>query len=111
MSPEAHKELTSERQEKKDEIDEQIDHLDKLIMNCDPLTKPAFIDARQVFIQAREKIKSDRKMETDIQLENGHNSDLNSLRNRSGKTAQTFFRDFVKRIEVDHAVKPAAELN
>ncbi|MCK1859620.1 protein SidB, partial [Legionella pneumophila] len=103
--------LTSERREKKAEIDEEIENLDDIIRKADPLAKPGLINAREALVQAREKIKSDRKMETDTQYANGHNSDWSTLHNRSGKSAQTFFREFVQRTEEDHAVKSAPEIN
>ncbi len=106
-----HKELTSERHKKKAEIDEEIANLDGIIRKADPLAKPGLANARDALVQAREKIKSDRKMETDVQYANGHNSDWNELHNRSGKSAQTFFREFVQRTEADHAVKSIPEIN
>lgn len=106
-----HKELTSERRAKKAAIDDEIGSLDNIIRNADPLTKPGLNNAREALVQAREKIKSDRKMETDMQYDNGHNSDWTSLHNRSGKSAQTFFREFVQRTEDDHAVKSVPEIN
>lgn len=102
-----HKELTSERRKKKAEIDKEIEKIDK----SDLLTKPELAKARETLVQAREKIKSDRKMETDSRYENGHNSDWGSLHNRSGKSAQVFFTEFVQRIEEDHAVKSAPVVN
>lgn len=69
------------------------------------------VNAREVLVEAREKIKSDRKMETDSQYANGHNSEWSTLHNRSGNSAQTFFRGFVQRTEEDHAVKSALEIN
>ncbi|CZG61245.1 TPA: Dot/Icm T4SS effector SidB [Legionella pneumophila subsp. pneumophila] len=106
-----HKELSSERHKKKAEIDEEIANLDDIIRKADPLAKPGLANARDALVQAREKIKSDRKMETDVQYANGHNSDWNALHNRSGKSAQTFFREFVQRTEADHAVKSIPEIN
>lgn len=106
-----HKELTSERRAKKAEIDDEIANLDDIIQNADPLAKPGLTNARTALVQAREKIKSDRKMETDSQYANGHNSDWSTLHNRSGKSAQTFFREFVLRTAEDHAVKIAPEIN
>lgn len=106
-----HKELTSDRQAKKAEIDDQIEQLNDVIETADPLAKPGLKDAKEALVQAREKIKSDRKMETYSQSSNGHNSDWSSLHNRSGKSAQTFFRDFVQRTADDHAVKNAPKMN
>ena len=102
-----HKELTSERRKKKAEIDKEIEKIDK----SDLLAKPELAKARETLVQDREKIKSDRKMETDNRYENGHNSDWGSLDNRSGKSAQAFFTEFVQRIEEDHAVKSAPVVN
>lgn len=106
-----HKVLTSERREKKAKIDEGIENLDNIIRKADPLAKPGLTNAREALVQAREKIKSDRKMETVTQYANGHNADWSTLHNRSGKSAQTFFREFVQRTEEDHAVKSVPEIN
>ncbi len=106
-----HKELTSERRAQKAKIDEEIENLDDIIQKADPLTKPELAKARASLVQARAKIKSDRKMETDLQDVNGHNEDWFLLHNRSGKSAQAFFRDFVQRTEEDHAVKSTPEIN
>lgn len=106
-----HKVLTSGRREKKAEIDEEIANLDDIIQKADPLTKPGLANAREALVQAREKIKSERKMETDVQDDNGHNSDWSSLHNRSGKSARTVFSEFVQRTEEDHAIKSAPKIN
>ncbi|WP_133137497.1 alpha/beta fold hydrolase [Legionella rowbothamii] len=106
-----HKELTSDRREKKAKIDKEIANLDDIIHKADPLTKPGLAKAREAVVEAREKIKSDRKMETDVQDENGHNSAWSTLHNRSGKSAQTFFREFVQRTEEHHSVKSALQIN
>lgn len=102
-----HKELTSERRKKKAEIDKEIERMDKSAL----LTEPERAKVRKALIQAREKIKSDRKMETDNDYEDGHQSNLKSLHNQSGKSAQAFFREFVQRRVEDNAVKSAPRLN
>ncbi|EHL30421.1 alpha/beta fold hydrolase [Legionella drancourtii] len=106
-----HKELTSERRAKKAEIDEEIENLDDIIQKADPHVKSELAKARASLVQARETIKSDRKMETGTQYINGHNEDWCSLHNRSGKSASAFFCDFVQRTEADHAVKSAPAIN
>jgi pimeloyl-ACP methyl ester carboxylesterase len=100
-----HKELTSERRAKKANIDEAIKKLDGKIKKADPLAKLRLANEREALVQAREKIKSDKKMETFLPYMEGHNIDSSSLQNRSGKDAQTFFRDFVEKAEEDHGIK------
>ncbi|WP_304607460.1 hypothetical protein [Legionella sp. MW5194] len=102
-----HKELSAERRKKKVEIDKEIENLDTLIETSDPLAKPGLISAKEGLVEARERIKSDRKMETSPR-QNGHNAGWDDLTNRSGKTATTFFREFVERTTKDHAVKPVS---
>ncbi|KTD48661.1 substrate of the Dot/Icm system [Legionella rubrilucens] len=99
-----HKELSAERRKKKAEIDKEIENLDNLIETSDPLAKGKLMRAREALVEARERIKSDRKMET-APHRNGHNVEWDALTNRSGKTAETFFREFVERTTKDHAVK------
>lgn len=106
-----HEELTAERRAKKAAIDKEIANLDDLICKANPLAKSELVNARKALVQEREKIKSDRKMEPNSLYQDGHNSDWNSLHNRSGKSAQTFFRDFVQRTEEDHAVKNTPSMN
>lgn len=106
-----HKELISERRAKKAEIDHEIENIDRMILKGDPLAKPGLTAARKELVQAREKIKSERKMETTVAHADGHNSDWASLQNRLGKSAQTFFREFVQRAEKDHAVKNEPTMN
>lgn len=106
-----HKELTSDRRAKKAAIDAQIVHLNDKIQKAEPSTIPDLISAQEKLVHAREKVKSDNKMETMWKYHDGHNSDWGLLHNRSGKSAQAFFRDFVQRTEEDHAVKKTPEMN
>lgn len=106
-----HMELSSERSEGKAAIDEQVENLTDLMKKADPLSKSGLAQAKQSLVEAREKLKSDRKMETDAPQDNGHNVELNSLQNRSGTSAHTFFREFVKRTRADHAVNSSPSLN
>lgn len=97
-----HKELTSERRKKKAAIDKEIEKIDK---SGSP-DKAELAKKREILVQAKKKIKrSDNKMETAPDEEYGHNLNLDLLHNRSGKSAQAFFIEFVQRIEKDHAVK------
>lgn len=99
-----HKDLTSERRAKKATIDREIANLDHMMQDADPLTKPGLANARDALVQARHQLKSDRKMEDENPLGNGHNSHWSSLNNRSNKSSQTFFNEFVTRVEQDHAI-------
>lgn len=106
-----HTELAEERRKEKAAIDDEIVNLNLMIKDSNPLARVELVKAKSALIQARERIKHDRKMETDFPLMDGHNSDLTSLHNRSGKSAQTFFREFVQRVEEDHAVRNRAVIN
>jgi hypothetical protein len=100
-----HKELTSERRAKKSEIDKKIKAIDDEFKQVSPLDKPGIVKSKEALVDARNKVKGDRKMMADLPEMDGHNADWCSLHNRSGQNAQTFFRDFVKRAEEDHGVK------
>lgn len=98
-----HKALSSERRDKKAALDKEIASLDKNPETI-PLTKSNLAEVKEALVLAREQIKSDRKMETAESHDNGHNAAWDSLHNRSGKSAQLFFKEFVQRIEEDHAI-------
>lgn len=100
-----HNDLTSQRTEKKERIEKEVAHIEDLIKYSDPIAKPQFTKAKDLLLKARERIKSERKMETYEASENGHIVRPTSLHNRSGVSAQTFFRKFVERVHVDHAIK------
>ncbi len=100
-----HKELSSERRAKKSEFDEQIKIVDQIIEDAGPSAHPNLIQMKDDLVQARKAINGDRKMEANFDDINGHNEDWNSLHNRSGKSAQTFFKEFIQRAQDDHAVK------
>lgn len=106
-----HKELSSERREQKADLDEEIENLTSLMHRADPLTKPGLAQAKQSLVESREKLKSDRKMETDYEDENGHNAGWDYLQNRSGTSAHTFFHEFVQRTREDHAVNRSPKHN
>ncbi|QDP71145.1 hypothetical protein FOG18_00365 [Legionella israelensis] len=97
-----HKELTSERRDKKAKIDALVSVTRTA---GDPCSKEKIGEALTSLSEARESLKSDRKMETARPLDNGHNQNWGNLKNRSGKTARTFFKEFVQRAEKDHSVK------
>lgn len=106
-----HEDLTTERRLKKAEIDKKIAMLDDRIQKADLSATAQLVHQRETLVEAREKIKSARKMETEYPYENGHNLDLNDLYNRSGTNAQRFFREFVQRTEKDHGVKAEQEIS
>ena len=91
-----HKGLSDERKAEKAKIDRLISATDK-----NDTSKIEELTA------ARKKVSSDRKMETAYNGADGHNSDPDSLHNRSGKSAHTFFKEFVARVREDHGVEPA----
>ncbi|MBL7480582.1 protein SidB [Legionella bononiensis] len=90
-----HKGLSDERKAEKAKIDRLISATDK-----NDTSKIEELTA------ARKKVSSDRKMETAYSGADGHNSDPNRLHNRSGKSAHTFFKEFVARVKEDHGVEP-----
>jgi hypothetical protein len=95
-----HKALTSERRKKKAEIDKEIQKID----NSTSMSSKERSQQKETLVQARSRINSDRKMEADSAEENGHNSDWDSLHNRSGTSARMFFAEFIKRSENDHGI-------
>lgn len=99
-----HEALTSERRMEKAKVNKEIANLERIIQKADSLAKSRLAGEKEFLIQIKEKIKSDRKMEIKSLYLDGHNSDLNSLCNRSGKSAEASFRDFFQRTEADHAV-------
>lgn len=105
-----HKALTAERRAKKVKIDREIKNLADIIKSTDPLAKPDITKAKEYLIEAREKIKSDRKMQAYTKDVIGHNVGLNELHNRRGVSAQAFFQDFVQKAAENHAIKSAPEI-
>lgn len=105
-----HKELASERRAKKAQMDKEIGSLESRIKNAASLAQSELIEKKEALVQAREEVKSARKMETLHPAFNGHQQYWSELHNRSGKSAQTFFRDFVQRAAKDHAVTSAPNL-
>ncbi|KTD31069.1 substrate of the Dot/Icm system [Legionella moravica] len=95
-----HEGLSSERHAEKAKIDRLISAADK--------NDPGAIDE---LTTARKKAGSDRKMEASYSRSDGHNTQLYLLKNREGKSAQTFFREFVAKANEDHAVKPTTNLS
>lgn len=100
-----HEALTSERHAKKAKIDGEIRSLDDRIQQADVHAQPQLINEKEALMQARQKIKNDRKMEPLNPRADGHNVGWSSMYNRSGKSAGAFFKEFVQRAEVDHAVR------
>lgn len=101
-----HKVLSSERHAEKARIDKGIKNLDDMIEKDSPIAKHDLEKAKEALVEARKKIKSDRKMETIKYPTDGHVVSLDLLKNRSNKNANTFFREFVQRASIDHGVKP-----
>lgn len=101
-----HEALTSERRKKKAEIDKQIAQINHKIQNALPLEKQSLTQQKESLTQARKKISSDRKMEALYPMVDGHNAHWHSLHNRWGKSAHTFFTEFVQRTGPEQAVLP-----
>lgn len=106
-----HKELTSERRSKKSAIDREIRKIDNISQKANSHAKSELTIKRDHLVKTREKIKSDRKMETKSPSEEGHNAGWLSISNRSGTNALTFFREFVQRAEKEHGVTNALEIS
>lgn len=96
-----HKELTAERRKNKAKLDKQIESIKGLLKdNC----QSQLIEQLNTLTESREKIKSDRKMQTRRSRENGHTSTWPTLFNRSGKNAESVFDEFFQRVVADHMV-------
>lgn len=100
-----HQDLAPQRCERKAAIDSEIKRIENMMREADPITKPGLLYAKNALIQAREKIKSERKMETSQSNEDGHTSDWTSISNRFGKNAQTFFYEFCERTQRECSVQ------
>ncbi|CDZ79463.1 Alpha/beta hydrolase family protein [Legionella massiliensis] len=79
----------------------QKDNLDDVIATAPNATRDAAKKARASY--------QDRKMENDNPRGHGHVTPMDNLHSRSGKTATTFFREFVGRAHSEHGNKPAVD--
>ena len=104
-----HAALKPERRAQKAALDHLISVAKLVKKQADPLTQPDLDNAATQLVQARAKFK-ERKMINQIEGEApAHNIPLPNLVNRYGKTALTFFNEFVERAYNDHGVKPTIE--
>lgn len=101
-----HAALTDERREKKAKMDVEIAKVDEAIKHADATGVHRLTEEKRALVVAREKIKGDRKMETGSRYIEGHNCGWTAVRNSSGQSAQTFFREFVQRTQDPHAPNP-----
>lgn len=97
-----HAYLKDERRAQKDDIDDLIRDTKSLAKHSDPRTKEGLQKAGSDLEKAREQFK-ERKMEA-VSYVNGHNTSMESLNNRNGKNANTFFQEFVQRVDMDHGI-------
>lgn len=99
-----HAALQPERRAKKAEIDHLVAEMQRVKSQADPLAKPSLDAVNLSLLEARASFKR-RKMENNAFEPNGHVVRASDLGNRYNTSAVTFFREFVQRAYVDHAIR------
>lgn len=101
-----HRSLTRERRKHKAEIDNTIKSI--VTTSTYALVNENMMKAVNNLKDARKQLKT-RKMVADHEADNGHQSEMSSLKDRySNKSANNHFRSFFKRVHAHHVMEKEA---
>lgn len=104
-----HEALKPERRTQKARIDALISRCQDVENKGEPALRSNLYNAKQQLQVARGLFKERKMMSSSSARVDAHYSLLPDLINGKGKTGQTFFREFLKRVHLDHGINATVE--